>query len=427
MNAKCRLSEGLLVVVLVASLGVAGVPMACAATDDVASASSGLEAYNERDYPCAAAKFEKAIQNSPGNVELYKYLGFAYTACAFEKEPEHRDIQKKGWDPVEAAAAKKALDALLTYYQKKGRDPRLVYYLDELFDSPILEAESFTFLRKKVKESSDNPDYWRWLAKLDYSTSNLEEGFKAARNWNLLQPGSSEAYVLMGRIFLRQCLASGEPPDAIRRVVEDNIRKVQGYVNAHPQDPAALNLLRDFQEIRGWYLRGKGEAEENRLAVERLDLEVKQCPGDPARDQAHKTVELGKEYPEYLPVEPPTYLLSFVSQPASVVSSGSVSPPSIQPMGSIRPPKLLRQVIPEYPVTERRRGSGGHVVIEIIIEPDGSVSRCRKLAGANPRFDFSAIQAVSRWKYERPYLEDSAHKGSFVSVYWIVTINFTSR
>jgi TonB family protein len=411
-SGRCRLKHqavALCILALVTS------PFWLAAVGPDDSPGRALEAYQHGDYACAARLFEEAIQQFPAYGELYKYLGYAYAGCAFEKEPTAREPHQKTWDAADSAAAKKSLSALLTYFDKGGQDPRLVLYLDALFDSPILEGEAFEVIRKRTHESPDKAAFWRWLAKLDDATGHVAEGFDAAQKWYHLEPDSSEAFVLLGHLFLRECLASGNGIDTIRHVVDDNILSVTRYLQAHPTDSSAVRLLLEFHQVRGWYLVAKAEREENRATVERLAREADQCPTNPARDAVLSACELGNKYTELLPVAPPSYLLGPCAEREPIA-----------PMGSswIRPPKLLRQTFIEYPAIERMKGSAGRVVVENVIAQDGSVSRCRILKGASPQYDFAALEAARHMKYERPYVKSPDDGHHFVSVYWLLTLNF---
>ena len=69
-------------------------------------------------------------------------------------------------------------------------------------------------------------------------------------------------------------------------------------------------------------------------------------------------------------------------------------------VGQIAP---TTRVPPEYPSRAQRRGLEGHVELQFLIRPDGSVDRSSiRVVESQPRnvFDSAAEQAVARWQFE---------------------------
>nr|WP_267957662.1 energy transducer TonB [Halomonas zhangzhouensis] len=69
-------------------------------------------------------------------------------------------------------------------------------------------------------------------------------------------------------------------------------------------------------------------------------------------------------------------------------------------VGEITP---TNRVPPEYPSRAQRRGLEGHVELQFLIRPDGSVDRSSiRVVESQPRnvFDSAAEQAVARWQFE---------------------------
>ena len=85
----------------------------------------------------------------------------------------------------------------------------------------------------------------------------------------------------------------------------------------------------------------------------------------------------------------------------------------------IRPPKLVTRVEPRYPDALHRQNKSGLVVIQAIVNPDGSVGGASVVRHSDPEFDESALAAVREWKYDPAVL-----RGTPVRVYLIITINF---
>ena len=66
--------------------------------------------------------------------------------------------------------------------------------------------------------------------------------------------------------------------------------------------------------------------------------------------------------------------------------------------GDIRPPTKIRDVRPAYPDVALQAHVAGVVVLEVRIEPDGSVSEARVLRSI-PLLDQAAIDAVRQWRF----------------------------
>nr|WP_267955240.1 energy transducer TonB [Halomonas ethanolica] len=83
-----------------------------------------------------------------------------------------------------------------------------------------------------------------------------------------------------------------------------------------------------------------------------------------------------------------------VTEQAAPAESGPVD------VGEIAP---TSRVPPEYPSRAQRRGLEGHVELQFLIRPDGSVDRSSiRVVESQPRnvFDSAAEQAVARWQFE---------------------------
>lgn len=96
--------------------------------------------------------------------------------------------------------------------------------------------------------------------------------------------------------------------------------------------------------------------------------------------------------------------------------------------GSIAPPIKLRDVAPVYPASVRGSGFEGKVVLEALIETDGTVEVLQILAPVDPEtmttvhpdLARSAVEAVGGWRYEPTLLHG-------VPVDTRMTISFTFR
>jgi TonB family protein len=87
--------------------------------------------------------------------------------------------------------------------------------------------------------------------------------------------------------------------------------------------------------------------------------------------------------------------------------------------GESHPPEYLSQPRPEYPPMARQAKQEGKVVIESILEKDGSVSHVRVLEHQPLGLDVSALYAVCGWRFKPATL-----KGEPVRAYYVLTVNF---
>ncbi len=73
--------------------------------------------------------------------------------------------------------------------------------------------------------------------------------------------------------------------------------------------------------------------------------------------------------------------------------------------GHLEPPEPIRKVDPKYPPWLMDAGVEGDVLLDAVIEPDGSVRQIRVLRGLHPELDRLAAEAFARWQF-RPALMD---------------------
>ncbi len=79
------------------------------------------------------------------------------------------------------------------------------------------------------------------------------------------------------------------------------------------------------------------------------------------------------------------------------------------------PPLLTEWVQPEYPAAARKAKTEGRVVVEFVVEADGSVSREKIARSDDELFAAAALAAVHRWKF-RPGVEEKAPAAMAMSV-----------
>lgn len=67
--------------------------------------------------------------------------------------------------------------------------------------------------------------------------------------------------------------------------------------------------------------------------------------------------------------------------------------------GPVQPPQMQRYVAPEYPASMLARGLRGAVVLQFVVEVDGSVGKVEVIESAGPEFDAAAISAAKLLRF----------------------------
>src|SRR5262245_60390547 len=97
---------------------------------------------------------------------------------------------------------------------------------------------------------------------------------------------------------------------------------------------------------------------------------------------------------------------------------GGVSTP-VRVGGSITEPKLIKKVPPVYPPIAQTAGVTGVVIVELLVDFDGTVSDAKVLRSI-PLLDQAALDAVRQWVFTPTLLN-----GAPVQVVMTVTVNFS--
>jgi TonB family protein len=93
--------------------------------------------------------------------------------------------------------------------------------------------------------------------------------------------------------------------------------------------------------------------------------------------------------------------------------------PGVKTAGGVQAPEYISRVLPEYPLLARQSKQEGKVVVQAIIERDGSVSYPRILEHQPLGLDASALYAICGWQFKPATLE-----GKPVRVFYVLTVNF---
>ena len=88
----------------------------------------------------------------------------------------------------------------------------------------------------------------------------------------------------------------------------------------------------------------------------------------------------------------------------------------------INPPRLIREVKARYTDDARRRGTTGDVVLEIVVNRDGTVGDVSVLRGLGAGLDQRAVDAVRQWRFT-----PARRQGEPVDVIVEVAVEFSLR
>ena len=64
------------------------------------------------------------------------------------------------------------------------------------------------------------------------------------------------------------------------------------------------------------------------------------------------------------------------------------------------PPVPVRTPPPQYPAQLKRDGVSGMVVVNVVIDADGSVEEVEVRKSTNSEFDAPAVEAVKQWRFK---------------------------
>ncbi len=97
-----------------------------------------------------------------------------------------------------------------------------------------------------------------------------------------------------------------------------------------------------------------------------------------------------------------------------------VRPVLLSGTGDVTAPRIASRVEPVYPEQARKNGVEGKVILQAVIDDDGSVSDVEVLNSTDPVFDDAAVDAVRQWRWE-PATSD----GRPVTVYFTIVVQFS--
>jgi protein TonB len=136
-------------------------------------------------------------------------------------------------------------------------------------------------------------------------------------------------------------------------------------------------------------------------AQQRMQIKFLKPPAPPKverKPEPPKTKRIPR--PDPTPDEPEPEV---APQPAPSAEPQEVAPPP-QPAGPVRVapgqgPGLIKRVEPEYPPMARTARMTGTVVLDAIIQKDGTVTDVTVVKSTNAMFERASIDAVKQWRF----------------------------
>jgi protein TonB len=215
---------------------------------------------------------------------------------------------------------------------------------------------------------------------------------------------------------LRRRAAASELADAERWVRQDpaDRRRIQrGLIAA-----IVLHLVLLFARLPAW-----GPAPKRVDAVQEQAMKVQFLKPPPPPPKVKPKPEPKPKRiprPDETPDEPEPEVVPEPPQVESEAPPAPVSEPVQTGPVRVAPgqgPGLIKRVEPKYPPIAQAARMQGTVVLDAIIQKDGTVGEIKVLKSANHLFDQAAIDALKQWRYTPgPY-----------DVILTVTVHFTLR
>ena len=107
------------------------------------------------------------------------------------------------------------------------------------------------------------------------------------------------------------------------------------------------------------------------------------------------------------------------AEPSTASAQDGVQAPLKVGDGVTRP-EILAHVFPLYTEAARKAKVEGTVIVEAIIDPDGSIKKVTILKGQPMGLSLSAMESVCGWRFKPATL-----KGEPVKVHYVLTVNFS--
>jgi TonB family protein len=97
-------------------------------------------------------------------------------------------------------------------------------------------------------------------------------------------------------------------------------------------------------------------------------------------------------------MKPPTFRSLAAILAAALAPWGAL--PAADAPAAFTQPKAISQQAPEYPWSLRLDGKKGEVLLDFIVDKEGSVSKVAVLKSSHPDFEAPAVEALLKWKFK---------------------------
>jgi TonB family protein len=113
-------------------------------------------------------------------------------------------------------------------------------------------------------------------------------------------------------------------------------------------------------------------------------------------------------------------LRSSPAEPAPSKTSAQDGAEPLKVVGDVTRPEILVNSGPLYTEAARKARVEGKVIVEAIIDRDGSIKNVNTLQGQPMGLSLSAMEAVCGWRFK-----PATRKGEPVKVYYVLTVSFS--
>ena len=181
----------------------------------------------------------------------------------------------------------------------------------------------------------------------------------------------------------------------------------------------ASSATHQFDVGHDWRFPYQVSVTPQRVGRNRVELDIRILPSrDPASALATASIqgEIGKTFivAQNTPGNPVLVAVT-PKRPSAVREGGEIKTIG----GAVTQPKLVHPVEPRYPDNARKEKVTGQVVVQAVIEKDGTVGRATVIRPVSTDLDAAAVEAVRQWRYE-----PAKQNGKPVAVYMTITVDF---
>jgi protein TonB len=276
---------------------------------------------------------------------------------------------------------------------------------------PVIEnARRERELRQLAASGGATKDTYLELARLANLQNRIDDVVQALTEAAKFDPPSAEAHHRIATTIW----------DYARRLDADPVTRLAYVKKGIAAEDEALALQPNYLEAltyKNIFLRMQANLTTDPLEQKRLI--------DEADILRNRVIEQQKQQAEHRPLNsatgqtpppPPSPPFTGFAEPFEQTMARAQA---VRVGGDIRAPVKVRDVKPMYPPEAQASRVQGVVIIEAIIDEQGSIANARVLRSI-PLLDSAALNAVSQWRFTPTTIN-----GSAVPVIMTVTVNFT--